>query len=196
MKKSYYIKYIKNNKFTYYKSTLLSLDLINKSEKVILKNISLITKKSLNNKIWLILNNVWKYFFFNINKYIPTVDEYVYKNYFYFNLSINPHLYDVYFLNLWVLDLLKPAFFIKCTKVDKKYKKFLKTSYLYKIKYLKTNFRYTFSYRNLASFILYNNYLNIRQKILYSYIDLFLNYKNSKIYKQKFLIYNKIFKFL
>lgn len=180
----------------YNQSILMSLDIINKSEKVILKNINLISKKSLNNKIWLILNKIWKFFFFNINNFFLMTDNYIYKNYFYFNLSINKHLYDIYFLNLWVLDLLKPAFYIKCTKVDKKYKKFLKTSYLYKIKYLKTNFRYKFAYKNLASFILYNDYLNIKQKIIYSYIDLFLNYKNSRVYKQKFLIYNKIFKFL
>lgn len=174
----------------------LTIDILSKPDKILLKNINLITRKSLNNKIWLIFNKIWKYFYFNISRFTKLEKNYSYINYFYFNLSINQHLYDIYHLNNWIIDLLKPTFYIKCTKVDKKYKKYLKTSYLYKIKYLKIDLRNKLSHRSLSNFIIFNNYFNISQKILFSYIDLLLNYKNSKVYKQKYLVYNKIFKFL
>ena len=159
------------------------------------KSIYFIFDKIFKNKNLLLFFNIFIFFynFFYNNKDIFLICDYKYINVFFYNFFKYSNYNNFLFIFKWILNLVKPIFFIECSLIPKKYIKKLKKIYIYKIKYLSLYYRIYKSLKLIKNYINYINYKNIIYRYIFCYLDLILNYKFSYIYIKKIQIYKKIF---
>lgn len=120
--------------------------------------------------------------------------QYTYSKEFIHNFCNFKNFKNSKFLLNWIFSWTQPIFFLDCSVVPKKYKKKLKKKYLYKIKYLNKNVRLKKGLKWITNYSNTLNYYSNTNRMLFTYLDLALNYKNSYIYQKKINIYKKIFK--
>lgn len=103
------------------------------------------------------------------------------------NLSI-----DFNFLLSEIILLLRPFFYLKTKKLEKKFKKKLKKKFTTNVVYIKPANRNTLSIKALAySLKLYPDF-DLRTRICRSIMDCYVEKKNSYLYKRKLYMYSKI----
>lgn len=135
-----------------------------------------------------------KFYFVSCHTSSKSLDLYYFWREYQYNMGLNFYVYNIMFLINWVVLTLKPVFNIQCQIVPKKYRKHLKTSYLYKIKYLQEKKRFKVALKWISVDVLNSSYkLNI-DKIFATLIDLILNFKKSKSYQNKLKIYSYLLK--
>jgi hypothetical protein len=91
-------------------------------------------------------------------------------------------------------ELLRPIFFLKIKKVDKRYKKKLKKKFVSHIAYIKPNKRLNLTLFALSFNIKIYEEQSIKSRIAKSFLELVLEDKNSYLYKRKLYMYSKILK--
>lgn len=124
--------------------------------------------------------------------FVDILQKYSYYNEFLYNFNCNSKFKNINFLLNWLSSWIEPMFFIECSSLQKKYRKKLKKKYIYKIKFLTKKNRLN----KVLSFILKytNTLLNFKfsNRLLFTYMDLIFNYKESNIYIKKIVIYKKM----
>lgn len=178
-------KYYKINRSFRYSTTML-----------ILNNL---ISKGLKQKIYLYYCKIYKIFYLNIlNDKNLEFSNYYYYSEFKHNLQFNFYLYNIENCFSWYLNLIESMFYLKCSKIEKKYRKKTKNFYKFKFTYilpekrLKRAARLFFlsSFRNPTNTISGNF-----KKLLYlSYCDYMLNFKKSKAYIFKKKLYKQMLK--
>lgn len=173
-------------KCTLFKNTILKLNSFFNKNGNFLKQLT--TLLSIYSLIYSIFLN------FNI-KVIFKNEQYLYVKEFLYNLNYNTWLRNANNLLTWFLAWNTPLFYVNVQKVPKKFKKKLKKKYLYKVMYVKKkdqkkkalNWVYLNNYN-------YENIRKFKKQLFFNKLDLILNYKKSILYKQKTIIYKKMFK--
>ena len=137
------------------------------------------------------LLNAFKKFYF-ITSHTSQFDNtsYSFWKEYQYNMGVNLHIYNILFLINWVASTLKPMFNIECQNVPKKYRKHLKTHYVYKVKYLYEKKRFKSGLKWLGTEIITAPHRTNCERVFFTLIDTILNFKNSKSYKTKLKIYS------
>lgn len=141
-----------------------------------------------------LLSNYFKFFFFNffVNYLDSNIKKYLFINQFQSQISSN--IYYLNWFNIFAsyIHLLTPIFYISVNKVDKKYRKKLKTNYKYKIYYLHPTQRILKAFKIISTNFKSVNGKKLQDKVFYFLNELILNYKNSSNFLLKLKIYKKI----
>jgi hypothetical protein len=147
------------------------------------------------NKINIAMLQTFKKFYslscYNNNQ---ALESYSFWKEYQYNMSLNFYVYNIMFLINWVMLTLKPIFNIQCQTVPKKYRKHLKTNYIYKVRYLPERKRFKTAIKWISIDILSSVDRVSTNKILTTMMDLILNFKTSKIYSNKLKIYAYLLK--
>lgn len=120
--------------------------------------------------------------------------KFSYSSVFLSFLAINFNVYNIHFLLNWCVDFLTPMFGVSCVNVPKKFRKKLKKKYLYNIKYITKHKRERILFKWISELVYDQKFRKIENKFLYSFLSVFLNYKNNYIYKKKIFIYKWVLK--
>jgi len=91
-------------------------------------------------------------------------------------------------------ELLRPIFFLKIKKLDKRYRKKLKKKFVSHITYIKPNKRSNLTLFAISFSIKLNSEQDIKNRISKSFLELVLEDKNSYLYKRKLYMYSRILK--
>lgn len=176
----------KVKKISYYKNNIIKLmSFFNKKGCLLDKLVYIL-------EVYSILYSI----FLNFKPYdILIHDSYIYILEFLYNLLNIRSLLNIRHLLNWITVWNNPLFDIGVSKVPKKFKKKLKKKYTYKIVYIKRNNQNRRALRWLfLNNFNYENIQKLKRQLLLNIFDLTLNYKKSLLYKQKILIYKKMFK--
>lgn len=130
-----------------------------------------------------------QFYFITCYLYSKNSEKYTFWKEYQYNMEVNFYVYNIIFLIDWVVLTLKPIFNVQCQTVPKKYRKHLKTTYLYKIKYLKEKNRFKTALKWIGIDILTSQFNSNLNRIFTTLIDLILNFKESKLYKNKLKVY-------
>lgn len=144
---------------------------------------------------------ITKNFFYIFNNLINNKDssqvffkKYVFSNIFMSFVGANINIFNSHFLLDWCVSFLIPIFGLKCESVPKKFRKKLKKKYLYNIKYIPQIKRKRILFRWFSEVIYEQKYRKVENKIFYSFLSIFLNYKNNYLFKKKIFIYKWVLK--
>lgn len=85
-------------------------------------------------------------------------------------------------------------FYIECSTISKRYRKKLKKKYSHKVNFLTKSRRLHKGLDLIAKSTYTIKNFNFLERLLITYLDLILNFKESDPYKKKILIYKKILK--
>lgn len=175
-------KYFNLNKIMTYSTTHLLLN-------------NLLTK-GLKQKFFLLYCRSYRSFFSDIiyNKN-DSFSKYYYHSEFKYNLQFNYQLFNIESCILWYINILNSMFYLKCSKVPKKYRKQIKNVYTYKFNYIIPNKRlkYTLRFFYLTCFKNFNSN-NINKMLYLGICDYMLNFKKSNSYLFKTKMYNQLLK--
>lgn len=138
-----------------------------------------------------VFSYIYKLLFTNNNLLLNL--NYKYTKEFLYNFFKYTTYNNFYFILNWILNWVKPMFFMDCVVVPKKYRKKLKKKYLYKIKYLSNTSRLNKGLKLIKNYKNSLKYYSNFNRELFCYLDLILNYKNSYIYLKKLDVYKKVF---
>jgi len=138
-----------------------------------------------------VFSRIYKLLFIN-NSTLLTLN-YKYTKEFLYNFFKYTNYNNFFFILNWILNWVKPMFFMDCVVVPKKYRKKLKKKYLYKIKYLSHSTRLNKSLKLIKNYKNSLKYYSNFNRELFCYLDLILNYKYSYIYLKKIDVYKKVF---
>lgn len=177
-------RYFKINKSLVYSTTHLLLN-------------NLLTR-GLKQKFFLSYCKSYKLFYLDIalnNK--DSLDSYYYYSEFKYNLQFNFQLYNIESCILWYINMLNSMFYLKCSKIPKKYRKQTKNSYVYKFNYIIPSKRLKYASRFFyltcfKNFKINNN--NLKKTFYLAVCDYMLNFKKSNSYVFKTKIYQQLLK--
>ena len=180
--KIYLLKYFHNNIYD---------DKIN----FFFKLLNTYTYESKRNKVVLQTLKSFKLFYFITGNYANmSLTKYQFWNEYKYNMAVNFYVYNILFILNWLLLTLKPLFTLKCQIVPKKYRKHFKTNYLYRMVYLQPNKRFNTALKWIGNEIICYPASNNSEKIIFTLLDLILNFKSSILYKKKIKIYTYLLK--
>ena len=177
-------KYFNLNKNLYYSTTYL---LINN-----------LLSRGLKQKFFLMYCKTYKSFYSDItfknNEYF---NNYYYYSEFKYNLQFNYQLFNIESCILWYMNILNSMFYLKCSKIPKRYRKQAKNIYTYKFNYIvpskRLKYASRFFYLTCFKNIKHNNN-NFKKTLYISVCDYMLNFKKSNSYVFKTKIYNQLLK--
>lgn len=139
---------------------------------------------------------ITKNFFYIFNKLISSknnisifLKKYDFSNIFLSFVDANINIFNVHFLLDWCVSFLVPIFGLKCETVPKKFRKKLKKKYLYNVRYIPILKRKRVLFRCFSEIVDEQQYRTVSNKIFYSFLSIFLNYKNNYLFKKKIFIY-------
>lgn len=153
--------------------------------------------RGLKQKFFLLYCKSYKSFFSDIilNK-SDNFSKYYYYSEFKYNLQFNYQLFNIESCILWYTNILNSMFYLKCSKIPKKYRKQTKSVYTYKFNYIipSKRLKYTLRFFYLTCFKTLNNNNGIRKTLYLGVCDYMLNFKKSSAYLFKTKIYNQLLK--
>lgn len=126
------------------------------------------------------------------------------KNEFFLKYSNYNNLYKLFNLklenfdfNFLIKDFIKnynSIFDIKISKIPKKFKKKFKKKFNFELVYVYNKKRLKYTLKLINNYVKNNNKINLENNFFWSFSDIFLDPKNSFLWKRKVNIYNKAMK--
>lgn len=117
--------------------------------------------------------------------------------FFIFNmLRLNMDFFNINFFLFWLLKSVRYSFFFKISVLPKFLKKKTKKKYLIEPVFLEKKKRARTSLRIFSVGILKSRFFTFKSRVYAHIADLAFNLKNSVSFKEKSLVYKKIFKLL
>lgn len=112
-------------------------------------------------------------------------------NKFYYNFQKDYRFLNIEFIMNNLINNSQIPYKIKCILINKKYKKILKSKFMYKISYVKDNYRKLILFRQLYGLVFNSEIRAYRNRIKSILFNIILNFDNSeiKIMKKKILKY-------
>lgn len=216
-KNDFFKNFLNPNEFYYIDFCSYKYDKINKN--IFIKNINKKKKNFKNNSISRDKNISLLKKYYNISNYNGNKESF-FKNFnnslklfFYifikrnnhFNNYVNYHgLYKLLNLNYINFDfntLIKDfiydynsIFDIKISKIPKKYKLKFKKKFNFELVYVYNDKRLKYTLKLLNNSVKNKNKFNLKNNFFWTFIDIFLDSKNSFLWKRKMKIYNKAMK--
>jgi len=196
-----YFKYHKLNKNIFIKTTNKKIKNFKDKSFNRDKNLNVL-KKYYNISVY---NGKKESFFGNFNSFVKLFFYIFIKKNSYFDTYINySNLYKLLDLKKINFDfgvLIKDflyeytaIFDIQICKVPKKYKLKFKKKFIFELKYVYNKKRLKYTLKLLNNFIKNNNNLNLKINFFWTFVEIFLNPRNSFLWKRKINIYSKAMK--
>ena len=159
------------------------------------KIINYLTIKGKKQTAYRIYNNTFKLFFSFFETYNQELSENypLYNTYYQYSLKNKLIFYEPLFIFYNLVSFLQPSFVLTVKKILKKKKQSKKPKELI-INYIKPQSRFYFCVKSIVKYSKSFLFNKIEQKMSFSLLNLFLQNKNSFLYKKKLTAYNRIIK--